>query len=451
MTVWYDQDAENNILKYRVYAYLGEAKSDYAESEEFQNSIPTPTNLILTELDNTKVKLNWCDICETEDGYYIDKKIGSLDWVESYAILDSNATSYLDEIEQPCGTFSYRVRAFEGEILSSYSDVETINISLGFVGLLDSGCDYQANDVFISNTTNWWLFIADHYQGLTIIDASDPSFNSDLDHASFNLGGLPDRTFSVFVRGELAYVTTHSGLDEHGWLYVIDLSPFLNVYPRELPDVIYIIEACQIQGSPDDTYIPNDIFVEGNYAYIADANNGLSIYNIVGTPYFVGNCSTNGEARHVYIKDDLAYVANGLSGAVVVDVSDKYNPFVIETYPTTGLSNEIAALGDHIFVADGENGLKIIERATGNTQYLDTDGFAYSVYVQGQDRFEEDHVYLADKENGLFVIDISDINDPYVLGTLEMDTEPVTIHKFFQSSYVFLTDSFGVKTAQVAP
>ncbi|HHE37494.1 MAG TPA: hypothetical protein ENL20_02850, partial [Candidatus Cloacimonetes bacterium] len=35
MTVWYDQDAENNILKYRVYAYLGEAKSDYAESEEF--------------------------------------------------------------------------------------------------------------------------------------------------------------------------------------------------------------------------------------------------------------------------------------------------------------------------------------------------------------------------------------------------------------------------------
>ncbi len=453
MTLWYDQNAENNILKYRVYAYLGEAKSDYAESEDFQNLIPSPTYLVLTIMDNTKIKLTWEDVCQTEDGYHIDKKIGGLEWVESYSVLDSNVTSYLDEIDQPCGTFSYRVRAFQGENLSGYSDIETININLELTGSIGSGGSFAANDVFISETTNWWLFAADHYAGLTIIDASDPSFNSGLDYASFNLGGLPDRTLSVFVIGVLAYVATHSGLDEHGWLNIIDMSEFMFVYPRELPEDIPIVGMCPIQANPDDTYIPKDIFVEGDFAYIANEYNGLSIYDVsnYSNPFFVGNCSTNGDARHIHVKNDLAYIANGLSGIVVVDVSDRENPVVIETYPTTGLSNEISALGDFIFIADGENGLKIIERSTGDIQYIDTDGFAYSVSVQGQDRFEEDHVYLADKENGLFVIDISDIYEPYILGILEMNTEPVTIHKFFQSSYAFVADNYGVRTVQVAP
>ncbi len=449
MTSWYDFSVENNILKYRVYGFIGGLNSDYAETEDFYNFIPAPKNLVLNKPDESNIRLIWEDMCDTEDGFIIEKSIGNLDWIENYAVLDSNVTTFLDNIDQICGSFYYRVKAYEGEQFSGYSNTANMNVVLQTAGFLDAGSN--SSDIFISSTTNWWLFTADNFNGLTVIDAADPSFNSSYAYSSYNLGG--DRSLSVFVVDTLAYVTTHSGLAEHGWLNIIGCGSFMNIYPRELPCILYIRGMCPIVGNPDDTYVPYDIFVEGNYAYIADENNGLSIYNVSNyeNPYYISNCSTNGSARHLHVSGDIAYVAMGLSGVAVVDVSDRYNPFVMQTYPTTSLSNEVTILGDFIFVADGDNGLKIIEQSTGAIQYIDTDGFGYSVYVQGQDRYEEDHVYLADKELGLFVIDISDIYNPFILGTLEMDTEPVTIHKFFQSSYVFLTDNEGVKTVQVAP
>ncbi len=104
-----------------------------------------------------------------------------------------------------------------------------------------------------------------------------------------------------------------------------------------------------------------------------------------------------------------------------------------------------------MFVADGENGLKIIDQSTDSEIYVETGGFVNSVYVQGQDRFQEDHVYVLDKEQGLFVVDISDISNPYVLGHFSMDSDPRYLDKFFQSSYVYIADEDGMKIVQVAP
>jgi len=72
-----------------------------------------------------------------------------------------------------------------------------------------------------------------------------------------------------------------------------------------------------------------------------------------------------------------------------------------------------------------------------------TDGFAYSIYVRGN------YVYLADKEKGLIVVNISDLADPFILGSFEMSTTPNSV--FVDGSYAFVTDSEGLKIIQIAP
>ena len=66
-------------------------------------------------------------------------------------------------------------------------------------------------------------------------------------------------------------------------------------------------------------YIPYDIYLEGDYAYIADGENGLEILNIsTATPYHVGNIQTGGIARKVYVDNSLAYVSTGFNGVVIL-------------------------------------------------------------------------------------------------------------------------------------
>jgi hypothetical protein len=62
-----------------------------------------------------------------------------------------------------------------------------------------------------------------------------------------------------------------------------------------------------------------------------------------------------------------------------------------------------------------------------------------------------DFVYLVDKEKDVLVIDITDKTNPYILGSVEMTTNPISVSSFYYSSYMFLIDDEGLKVVQVAP
>ncbi|HHE38528.1 MAG TPA: hypothetical protein ENL20_08140, partial [Candidatus Cloacimonetes bacterium] len=434
MTVWYDQDAENNILKYRVYAYLGEAKSDYAESEEFYNIISAPTNLVLSKPDETKIRLIWECFGEIEDGFSIDKKIGGLDWELNYAEVDSSITTYIDDIEYPCGTFSYRVRSYQNGLYSNYSNEEQINIRLDIIS--STNTPGEATEVFFYN---WYAFLSDKYSGLSIVNCVNPS-NPVIN--TYNQGGLPDRTSSVFIRDEVCYVSSHGAINDPGMFYLIDVSPFINDPTQPLPDVIYIIGSCETNG------IPKDIFVYGDYSFIADGDGGLSTIICSGPPHSISNISINGDARNIYIKNSYAFIANGLNGGLVIlDVFDPFNPSIVSTLPLGGLAQGIFVNGNYAYLANGENGLEIIDISDVNSPFLvsnlNVEGFASSIFA------DDIYIYLTDKENGFHVIDISDHSAPYILGTVALTTQPVSVH--FSGSYAFVADNEGLKIIQVLP
>ncbi|MBN2460334.1 MAG: hypothetical protein JXB60_01905 [Candidatus Cloacimonetes bacterium] len=447
---FFDDPAELfQTVSYRIYAFSGISTSLKSEASYLTTLLP-PTDLFLQKPDPAKIRVNWTDNSDHEEGFYIDKKIGEQEWINEYTVVDSNITSWIDDIDLPCGTFSYRVRAFSGAFSSPYSNEEKINIYLEEIGNWDTAG--EPADVFISEDTNWYSFIADKYYGFCAIDCVNPSAPFGM---NYNQGGLPDRTLSVFVRDDLAYLTTDSGLDEHGMLYIVDLSPFINFHPFELlppPEVLYIVGSCPITADEDDTYTPYDIYLDGDFAYVADGENGLVVIYIASSnPAFVAECQTGGVARNVFVKNNKAYVAAREQGLVVVNIMNPYNPFVETTYPTSGLTMDVKIRDNHAYIADGENGLKIINLSTTQVDYISTGGFTTGVYVQGQDRYDEDHVYLIDREKGLYVIDITQPGAPYILGHMEMDTEPVSISKFFLSSYVFIADNTGLKIIQIAP
>ncbi|MCK4357380.1 MAG: hypothetical protein KAW92_01305 [Candidatus Cloacimonetes bacterium] len=410
-----------DTVYFRVYAFAGISKSEAVSNYTF-TTLPAPSNLTLQKPDDNKIKISWIDNSDGEEGFYIDKKIGGLDWVIEYSTVDSNVTNWIDDITQPCGTFYYRVRAFYNEFYSDYSNEEHTNIRLELVDSLNTLGD--ANEVFVSNS-GWYAFVADGYNGLVVIDCINPTLPNEITTMD-----LPDRTLSVFVQDNLAYVTNHNG-----GFNLVDIS---------------IINSPEVIGSCVTEGMPNDVFVYGDHAYVADGAAGLSVIITAGPPHFETNISTNGDARKVFLKEnyDYAFIANGLNGGItIIDISDPLNPISVSNLPINGLSQDVYVLGNYAYLANGENGLEIIDISDPTNPFTvsncPTDGFAYSVYAQ------EHYVYLVDKYKGLIVIFIEDPFSPYILGTLEMLTEPVSI--YISGSYAFLTDNEGLKIIQVAP
>lgn len=79
------------------------------------------------------------------------------------------------------------------------------------------------------------------------------------------------------------------------------------------------------------------------------------IYGLV----VVGHCDTPGYAKRIVVKDDYAYVADGSEGLQVIDVTSPASPCVVGTYPTP-YAHGVFVTDDHVYVADRDLGLVIL-------------------------------------------------------------------------------------------
>jgi hypothetical protein len=67
-----------------------------------------------------------------------------------------------------------------------------------------------------------------------------------------------------------------------------------------------------------------------------------------------------GPAYAVAVAGQYAYVAAGLAGLQVIDVSDPGNPRLVGGLDTPGSAEGVAVSGQYAYVADGEWGLHIL-------------------------------------------------------------------------------------------
>jgi len=95
---------------------------------------------------------------------------------------------------------------------------------------------------------------------------------------------------------------------------------------------------------PSTTEHAWDLVVVGKYAYLADGEAGLKVFDVAvpATPTLVATCDTPGTAQDVSVMGRYAYVADGVSGLQVVDVGDPTRPRVVGSLPTPSAAQNVA-------------------------------------------------------------------------------------------------------------
>lgn len=236
----------------------------------------------------------------------------------------------------------------------------------------------------------------------------------------------------VFVVGKYAYVAA----GEMG-LQIFDIS---NPYKPILV------------GGYDSSGSAQGVFVRGNYAYLADGVEGLRIVDITDpkSPKETGGLAPRNPqgvkkpqkddgvqpgAMDVYVVGNYAFVACGIGGMQVVDITDPTKPNAGKDdrhgfdVPAGGCSNGVYAVGNHVYVAAGNAGLQVLRiddffptitvgtaiifgigtnGSTGIIQLgvVDTPGCAMDLWINPNT--SERYVYVADEKGGLQIIDVGE-------------------------------------------
>ncbi|NUU98501.1 hypothetical protein [Marinitoga sp. 1138] len=231
----------------------------------------------------------------------------------------------------------------------------------------------------------------------------------------------------VFVDDNYAYVANYY----HG-LEIVDISDKTN--PKKVGDY-----------DPGYFYSVEGVYVEGNYAYLAAGDSGLVIVDISDKtkPKKVGNYNNFTKVYGVYVDGDYAYIAGFDKGLVIVDISDKTNPRKIGEYNTTGLGFAIGIYvdGDYAYVANSYKGLEIVDISDKTNPVkvgAYSPGYFYNVekvYVDGN------YAYLAAGNSEFVIVDISDKTNPtkiaaYDTKNISEITSPVKI-KNYDYGYIY--------------
>jgi len=143
------------------------------------------------------------------------------------------------------------------------------------------------------------------------------------------------------------------------------------------------------------------------------------------------------EAQDVAVDGDYAFVADGGDGLAVIDISDETNPQEVGRYNTGGTALGVAVFGDYVYVADDSNGLLIIDITdkADPQEVGDYDPFfsnAKDVTVSG------DYAYVAYGSRGLYVIDITDKTDPQRVGRYNTDGDALGVA--VSGNYAYVAD-----------
>jgi len=242
------------------------------------------------------------------------------------------------------------------------------------------------NEVFVQGG---YAYLAFGPFGLQILDISNPE-------ALTLVGKLYDyeigEAVSIQVSGDYAYVLVAVRdlfLDTKKRLRVIDVS---NPY-----EPVVVATAGVSKTS-------SDVYVSGDYAYVADGKTGLRIIDISNplSPAFAGSYNTPGTAYGVYAYGGYAYVADGKAGLEVIDVSDPSAPVLVGSYNTPHIARGVYVSGSYAYVADDGGRLQVVDVSDPSSPYLAdyviTPGPANDVYVSG------DYTFVASGNSGIIIL-----------------------------------------------
>ena len=187
--------------------------------------------------------------------------------------------------------------------------------------------------------------------------------------------------------------------------------------------------------------------MSGNFAYIADGMNGALVLNVSNpaAPFMVHNISVPNVSSGIAVSGRNVFVAHGGQGLRTFTINPSNGNLQFQGNITfAGNANYVSVVGSTVFVADGD--LEIVDVTNMSNPFLwatvSTPGDAQGVWAAGN------LAYVADGILGLRVIDVSNPNTPTLVSSY--DTPGTALGVVAAGSRAFVADAdFGLRVINV--
>lgn len=182
----------------------------------------------------------------------------------------------------------------------------------------------------------------------------------------------------------------------------------------------------------DDRLGPmNDIVIQNNMAFVAVSWGGLVIFDItdLSNPTFLGSyyeplnttsASDSELTSGVFVRDEIAFVADGANGLLIINISNPNTPFKIGHYKDGELYQNVFVKNNYAYLIHGSDTLVIL-----NVTNLSSPEFLSENRYKGSQfndiSAKNDFVFLWGY-SGSFMINISNAINPIVMFTLNSTT-----------------------------
>lgn len=202
------------------------------------------------------------------------------------------------------------------------------------------------------------------------------------------------------------------------------------------------------------------VYTSGNYTYLVradiNADPDLVIIDVTdpSNPSELGGIDIGANVNDIYVRGDYAYLATATNGEelTIIDVSDKQNPVKVSAL-ALGSSNDARTIiveGQYAYIASNASGTQpeffIVDITNPQLPYqvgsLEISATVYDLHVQ------DNYAYLATSHNTqeLVIIDISNKQSPEQVGTFDSSATVDAFAVTASDSYAYLgtlNDSTG--------
>ncbi|MEO0076159.1 MAG: SdrD B-like domain-containing protein, partial [candidate division WOR-3 bacterium] len=195
-----------------------------------------------------------------------------------------------------------------------------------------------------------------------------------------------------------------------------------------------------------------DIYVSGDYAYLANGASGLRIINISDPeqPQEVGNYPTPDSAFGVSVIYPYAYVACRDAGLRIINVSGMVPPYEVGAYVCENARKVFTVqtvLNTYAYVVGGFYGFLILDVTMPSN--IDSIGSYYGFASDITVRNNLAYVSVTHWEPGLHIVDISTPSIPTRIGYFPLDTKS-TSRLYLNNNLIYLTHHYATTIIDVS-
>ena len=216
--------------------------------------------------------------------------------------------------------------------------------------------------------------------------------------------------------------------DEDGWYcdafyideYIACASFAWRFYTFDLSDPDELI----VQGPTNLNFPPQASYVRGiarknNFIYLT-TNNGIILLDVsdVSNPYQILDIEINGYIFDLTIKDNFMYYVN-LDGLQIYDITDPLDPIECGFWDSNNRAESFTIYNDLVYLADFDGGLKVIDVSNPyDPVLLNTIILNYNSQLTIQPIVRDDKLMVIDNRwNEIFVYDLTNPSEPQYISS----------------------------------